>query len=228
MFIRQIYRDSMLFALALAPLLAALFFRFVIPIAEQAMCSYFHRPTILSDYYLLFDLFLGILTPSMVCVAASMVMLDEYDQKMVSYLAVTPIGKKGYIFSRLWIPVMFSFIESLLFLCFFSLTRWTVTMLLPVCILFAFSSVITALLIFTYSRNRVEGMALSKLSGLIMAGLVVPFFIKSNAAYLFLPLPSFWIAKLCLDMNYLLIIPALFFSLVWLWFLYIQFNKKFS
>jgi fluoroquinolone transport system permease protein len=62
-------------------------------------------------------------------------------------------------------------------------------------------SVAVAMLIVSFSHNRVEGMALAKLSGIMMLGLPVPFFLFSGAQYLFAPLPSFWIAKICLSEN---------------------------
>ena len=103
-FIRQITRDNMLWAVCLAPFITALLFRFGIPYAESLLCAYFQRQRILADYYLLFDLWLC-LTPSyMLCFASAMVMLTERDENMAGYMAVTPVGKTGYVLSRLIFP----------------------------------------------------------------------------------------------------------------------------
>ncbi len=67
----------MLWAVCLAPLLAAVFFRFGIPYAEQLLCDYFHRQVILAPFYLLFDLLISLITPFMFCYASAMVMLTE-------------------------------------------------------------------------------------------------------------------------------------------------------
>jgi len=67
LFIRQIARDSMLYAVCIAPLLCALFFRYAVPSIEALLCSYFSQTSILAEYYLLFDLFLIVLTPYMFC-----------------------------------------------------------------------------------------------------------------------------------------------------------------
>jgi fluoroquinolone transport system permease protein len=83
-----------------------------------------------------------------------------------------------------------------------------------------------ALFIFSFSRNRVEGMAIGKMSGLIFAGLVLPFFVLTDAQYLVAFLPSFWTAKLCLDDNSLLMLPALTVSLAWIWMLGRRFERK--
>ncbi len=87
-------------------------------------------------------------------------------------------------------------------------------------------SVIISLLIISYSHNRVEGMAMAKLSGVIFLGLPVPFFMSSDIQYLFSFLPSFWIGKLCLKENYLFVIPALMTSFLMMWAFYKRFEKK--
>ncbi|MHB8126552.1 MAG: ABC transporter permease [Desulfitobacteriaceae bacterium] len=226
MFIRQIAKDSMLYAVCIAPLLAASFFRFGIPYLESLLCGYFERPFILSGYYLLFDLYLAVLTPFMFGFASSMVILTEYDENIVSYMAVTPVGKKGYIVSRLVFPALISFLVSVILMSFFSLTKWPLLMKLITCMLTSSLSIPVSLLIVSFSHNRVEGMALAKLSGIILLGLPVPFFLFSGVQYLFSILPSFWIAKFCREDNLLFLIPALLTLFGWLWFMYGRFEKK--
>ena len=228
MFLSQIWRDNMLVAVCIAPLLAALFFRFGIPAIERVLCEYYNENTVLADYYLLFDLFLSILTPYMVCFASSMVLLTEYDENMSQYMAVTPVGKKGYFISRLIFPACVSFLVSALLMFCFTLTEWQPTMLVLVCFLSTLTSVAVSLLLVSFSHNRVEGMALAKMAGLFMMGIPVPFFLISKVQYLFSVLPSFWIAKLGLEQNFWIALPALLSSAVWIWLLYGKFKNKLS
>ncbi len=226
LFICQIWKDSMLIAVAAAPILAACFFRFGIPPIERILCGYFGRSPILTPYYLLFDLLLTIITPYMFCFASSMVMLTEYDENLSGYLSVTPVEKRGYVVSRLVFPAILSLFASLLLVHFFSLTAWTWGMLLIVCLLSSLLSISISLLLFSFSHNRIEGMAMAKLSGLLMLGLPVPFFLPANAQYLFSPLPSFWIAKLALEPNGLFLPPAIISLFLWLGLPYRKFKKK--
>lgn len=226
MFLRQIFKDSMLVAICFAAVLAALFFRFGIPRVERLLCGYFNLEAILADYYLFFDVLLAILVPYMLCFASAMMLLTEYDENLASYLAVTPVGKKGYVVSRLVFPAGLSFAVSVLMLRCFSLTAWTPWMLLSVCLLTSVTSVSLALLIFAFSHNRVEGMATGKLSGLMLLGLPAPFFLHTNLQYIFAPLPSFWIAKLSTEREVLLLLPALLSALVWIYILYKKFDGK--
>lgn len=226
MFILQIFKDSMLAAVCIAPVLTALFFRFGIPFAERILCGYFGKQVILANYYLLFDLFLSLVTPYMFCFASAMVMLTEYDENMAGYLAVTPVGKNGYAVSRLLFPAIISILASVLLIQWFSLTRWLFGMALITCLLTSLLSIAVSLLLFSFSHNRVEGMAMAKLSGLLMLGLPVPFFLSSNVQYLFSLLPSFWIAKLVLEHNALFLPPAMISLFIWLGLLYRKFNQK--
>ena len=226
MFIRQIRSDAMLVAVFVAPLLAACMFQFGVPRIESLLCDYFNKSAILSEYYLLFDLFLSVLTPYMFCFASAMVLLTEFDENMTTYMAVTPVGKKGYLLSRLGFPASIAFLVSLLLMQWFTLTPWKTVLIVVTCLLNCFLSIITALFIFSNSHNRVEGLAMGKLSGLIMLGLPVPFFLFSGIQYLFSFLPSFWIAKLCLEKNMVFAIPTIALSAIWLWALYRKFALK--
>ena len=228
MLIRQISKDSMLYAVIFAPLIAACIFRFGITYAETMLCNYFGKASILAGYYLLFDILIAILTPVMFSFASSMVILTEYDENITNYIAITPVSKRGYIVSRLVIPAALSFFASAILICLLSLTRWNIFMLLVTCILSSIISLIVSLLIVSFSHNRVEGMALAKFSGLIFLGLPISFFMFSDIRYLFSFLPSFWLGELCREENYLYVIPAKLTSFFMIWILYGRFNKKLS
>lgn len=225
-FIRQILSDKMLWAVCIAPLLTGVIFRFGIPYAEKLLSRYFDLQSILSGYYLLIDLFLCLITPYMFCYASTMVMLTEADVNMTAYMAVTPVGRRGYIVSRLVFPAVISFIVTVPLMLLFTLTVWPLWLLLITCLLTSAMSVAVSLLIFSFSHNKVEGMAMAKMSGLLMIGLVVPFFLLSDVQYLFAIFPSFWVAKLSVDANMLYLLPALATLTVWIWLLYRKFSSK--
>jgi fluoroquinolone transport system permease protein len=216
----------MLYAILAAPILAGFFFRFGIPQVEILLCDYFDRSAILSEYYLLFDLLLATLTPFMFCFASAMVMLTEMDENVVRYIAVTPVGKRGYLLSRLLLPAGISILVSIVILRFFSLTDLSLTIQIITCILTGILSIAVCLFILSFSHNRVEGMALGKLTGTIMLGLPVPFFLFTDMQYAVFFLPSFWIAKLGIEKNLIFAIPAGLISALWIWLLYGRFKRR--
>ncbi len=99
----------MLFFICLSPILAGVFFRFGIPLLERFFAERLHYGLHLDQYHVLFDLLLGALLPYMFCFASTMVMLTEYDERITGYLAVTPLGKRGYLLTRLGFPAFLSF-----------------------------------------------------------------------------------------------------------------------
>ncbi len=226
MFIRQIIKDSMLAAVCTGTVLTAFFIRLGIPAIENILCGYFGQIKVLKDYYLLFDLLLALITPYMLCFASAMMMLTEFDENMTNYLAVTPVGKRGYILSRLIFPAVIAFMVCVILVKWFSLTVWSNEMILLISLLTCTVSIAASLLLFTFSHNRVEGMAIGKLSGLLMLGLPVPFFLSSDVQYAFLVLPSFWIAKLCMMKDIKLMLPALLSVMIWIIIPYKKFNQK--
>lgn len=226
MLVRQITKDGMLIVVCFASILASFFFRFAIPVLEGILCIYFVKPSILAPYYRLFDIVLTLLPPYMLCFATAMVMLDEYDQNMTGYLAVTPVRKSGYIVSHLVVPACLSVLVSFVLVSLFHLNVWKAPILIGVSLLAGVSGFTVALFLFAFSRNKVEGMAMAKLSGLILLGLPVPFFMHSNWQYLFAPLPSYWVARFCLEGNVIFFLVALGWSLVYIPWFYCQVERK--
>ncbi|MFA7129897.1 MAG: hypothetical protein WC136_12055 [Sphaerochaeta sp.] len=216
MVFRQVRKDSMLIMVCFASVLAGLFFRFAIPRLETLLCTYFMKSSILEPHYRLFDLVLNLLAPYMLCFAASMVMLDEYDQNMTRYLSVTPLKKSGYIVSHLVIPAVLSTVVSMILVVAFHLTVWSFLDLVAVSIVSLLSAFSVALFIFTFSHNKLEGMAMAKLSGCILLGLPVPFFVQAELQYLFFAFPSFWIAKFSKEGHVVFFLVAFVLSLAYI------------
>ncbi len=226
MFFRQIRGDSMLYMMCFLPLLIAALFRFGIPFLEAQLTSVFQSDAVLTGYYLLFDLFLAVFAPYFLVFISAMVMLSEIDEHVAAYLAVTPVRRKGYIISRLVYPALLSAFVSAALLMLCALTDWTIWNVLLVSLLSVMLCVPVAMLVVTYSHNRVEGMALAKLSGLLLFGLPVPFFLTNGLQYLFAWLPSFWIAKVFQSGSYLGVLPAALLSAAWIWLQYRRFERK--
>ncbi len=225
-FMKQIWQDSMLIVICATPLVEAALFGYGIPAIENLLCAVLGRTSVLAEYYLLFDLVLAIITPYIFTFISAMVMLTEMDENLAAYMAVTPLRKKGYIISRLGFPTVIALVVSILLMSFFSLSPWTFNNILLVSLLASLISIPVAMLIVTFSHNRVEGMALAKMAGLILVGLPAPFFLRTGLQYLFSWLPSLWMAKAFVDASYWSVIPSVLVSCIWIWALYRRFERK--
>lgn len=226
--IRQLKQDAMLIIIALVPLLAGTFFRFTIPFIEKVITGYFGVDAILAPYYELVDLFLIILTPSMFNYVAAMVMLEETDDHLVSYLAVTPLGKTGYLLSRLGVIALISFLASILVSALFQLSNVNILMFICIALAGTVQGVIIALLIVTLSTNKVEGMAVGKMATFFTVGVLAPYFITGKIQYILSILPSYWMAKAIQSNNYLALLISILLGGLWITLLSKKFIKKIS
>lgn len=212
-------RDMMLFAACLVPILAGLLFRFAIPAAEAALTDWFQISAIISPYYALIDIFFAMLTPVVFCFVPAMISLEEADEKTAAYLFVTPLGKKGYLSARFGVPAVAAFLITVILLPVFKLTALSPAAILLFAAGGTQQGMIVALLILTLSSNKLEGMAVTKLSTLMILGAVIPFFIKDNLQYALLLFPSFWIGKAACENILIYMIPAFALSAIWIYFL---------
>lgn len=224
--IRQLKQDAMLIIIALVPLLAGTFFRFAIPFIEKLITGYFGADAILAPYYEVVDLFLIILTPSMFNYVAAMVMLEETDDHMVSYFAVTPLGKTGYLLSRLGVTGLISFPASILVSVLFQLSNVNILMFICIALSGTIQGVIIALIIVTLSTNKVEGMAVGKMTTLFTAGAFSPYFITGKMQYILSVLPSYWMARAIQSNNYLALLISILLGGLWIILLSKKFIKK--
>lgn len=219
-------RDMMLFAACLAPILAGLLFRFAIPPLETALTDWFHVTAIISPYYALIDIFFAMLSPVMFCFVSAMVSLEEADEKTAVYLFVTPLGKKGYLIARFCIPSVMAFLVTAALLPVFRLTPLSPADILLLLAGGTLQGIIIALLITTLSSNKLEGMAVTKLSALMLFGAAIPFFVETEVQYVISPLPSFWIGKAVVENKPFYMVAAFALSAIWIFVLLKRYLKS--
>ena len=219
-------RDMMLFAACFAPILAGLLFRFVIPLLETVLTNWFDTSAIISPYYKLIDVFYAMLSPTMFCFVSAMVALEEKDEKTAGYLFITPLGKLGYLTARFGISSVAALLVTTMLLPVFKLSPLSFIDIMLLAVSGTLQGIIIALLIVTLSSNKLEGMAVTKLSTLVIFGAVIPFFVEANIQYVLSPLPSFWIGKAIFENELLYMFPAILLSVVWISFLLKQYLRK--
>ena len=219
-------RDMILFAACLTPILAGFLFRFATPLLETALTGWLHTPEVLPPYYALIDIFFAMLSPVMFCFISAMVSLEEVDEKTAAYLFVTPLGRNGYLAARFCIPAVAAFLVTVVLLPIFKLTSLSLINI----VLFAaggtLQGTIIALLILTFSTNKLEGMAVTKLSSLMIFGAAIPFFNKHNIQYVISLLPSFWIGKAAFENKLFYMLPAITLSMIWIFVLFKRYLRK--
>ena len=213
-FFRQIAEDAMLAVLPFVPILMGVAFRFGVPALEQFLCARTGQAAILAPYYPLFDLLLSAMTPIMFTAAGALAILDEADSGMSRALVASPLGRNGYLASRVGVPALIATLYCVVITAVFSLSRPNamLTVLLSLCS--GALGVAVALMLPALARNRVEGMAISKLSGLVMLGLPAALLLPSPYQYAAGVLPTFWMTKLMMGGSSWNVLPALVTSIL--------------
>ena len=191
--IKTIFRDGLLIASLLGPLFLALFIRLAFP--WLAELSYDHLQLDLTLHYPFALSFLIMFTPMMVGTMTGLILLDERDEHMLNYYAVTPLGQTGYLLYRLLIPAFSSFIFSFLVLTLASLIELNYMAIFPVAVLAAFQAPLVAVLMGAFAGNKVEGLTLTKGLGFLFAGPAVGYLAPHPWNYSGAIFPPFWITE---------------------------------
>ena len=210
---KQIKSDPMMFAACFSPFIMGTLIKFGIPFLERI------TKFSLQAYYPIFDLLLSIMAPVLLCFAFAMITLEEIDDKVSRYFSITPLGKSGYLFTRLGVPSIISAVIAFIVLLLFSLEKLSIGMTICLALLGSVQAIIVSLMIITLSSNKLEGMAVTKLAALTLLGIPAPFFIDSYYQFLVGFLPSFWVAKALQNEEVLYFSIGLVVALVWYYFL---------
>lgn len=210
---KQIKSDPMMFAACFTPFVMGALIKFGIPFLERITDFSLH------EYYPIFDLLLSIMAPVLLCFAFAMITLEEIDDKVSRYFSITPLGKSGYLFTRLGVPSIISAIIAFIVLLLFSLEKLSIGMTICLALLGSVQAIIVSLMIITLSGNKLEGMAVTKLAALTLLGIPAPFFIDSYYQFSVGFLPSFWVAKAMQNEAVLYFSIGLMVALVWYYFL---------
>ena len=225
--VKQISKELMMIMLVISPFLVGIFFKFGVPLLESKVLERFGYGDVIKPYYELFSWLLAMLTGMMFAFVGGLVVLGEIDDGIAKYIMVTPPGEFGYLFSRIVFPAIISGAVTALILPFFSLAKLSVISLLVMVVSTVLCGIITAFLVVTISSNKVEGMAVGKISGLFGVTFFVPLFVKGTVKYLFVIFPMYHVGLWSEEGNVWYLILATVLFAVWAGTLYKLFRKKF-
>lgn len=227
----QIYRDQMLLLLCFAPFLAGIGIKLIIPLIGRILLKYLAFD--LAPYYLMADALIMVLGPSMIGMMVGLLMLDERDDGICVYLAVTPAGGKAYFVSRLLLPFVYSLAVNLVIISFCMLGGLPYLWLPAPAVLSSFSGILMAMMLVSIASNKVEGLAVSKLLGIILFGIPLAWFANSYLRIIGCLLPTYWIMDILImakngqTVKYILdFVPGMVCTSIWFVILYRIFVRK--
>lgn len=158
--LRQIMRDPIMAIMMLAPLFLIIVFKllvlFVIP--------FFVTRTgfDVSPYLHYIMVFVVIMCGAMLGIVTGFMMIDERDGKIAELMSVTPLGRAGYLFNRLFFASVMSIIYAVLSCYVLNVVELPLITVLFLSLLSALYSAIIGLLIFSCADDKVKGLTFAK------------------------------------------------------------------
>lgn len=152
----------------------------------------------LVPYYPLILTGLALLT-SIVIVGslASFLVLDELDAGTLTALRVTPLPQTTFFAYRAGTVVVITAAFVVTTMAFSGLLEYRmIPALIPIGLLAGIAAVVTMLLIVAVANNKIQGLAMVRVLGILIAGLpCLPWFIDNAWNVAFGVLPPYWAAK---------------------------------
>lgn len=219
---RVVLRDAIMLVLIPTPFLIGAAFHFLLPWLNHFLAQRF--ATTIENYYALTDGLMMLLSPILLTMSSAFLLLEESDEGISSYYQITPAGRLHYLMARVGIPSLWGFFCSVLIGLVFGLSAISFLNILAISFIATLFSCAVAMMIVSFATNRVEGLAISKLTGITLIGAFIPWFVTDSWRWIVGILPTFWLGRLTQGTSFgLNLFLGIVTSLFWIAF----FTKKF-
>lgn len=191
---KQLIREPMMLMLFIAPLLIFILFKLililVVPFALTSVNFEFEK------YFIYILAFVFVLTPGMLGIVTGFMMLDERDGKIAELMAVTPLGRSGYLFNRLSFAFVATLIYTFIGYYFVDIYEIPIYSLFLIAVLLGLFSSCIGILIFTISSDKVKGLTYAKGLNLVMLFCLADLLNEKWVTYLAMIFPTYWITEM--------------------------------
>ncbi|MED5812687.1 ABC transporter permease [Mycolicibacterium sp. 050232] len=194
--IRGTYRDPLLVMVVLAPVIWTSLVAILTPKVAQMLAERYdfdlvpYYPLVLTAFLLLTSIIIagGL---------GAFLLLDEVDAGTMAALRVTPVPMSTFFGYRAVTVMVVTTIYVIATLSFSGILEPGLTAaLVPIGLVAGLSAVVTLLLILALASNKIQGIAMLRALGMLIAGLpCLPWFIDSPWNLAFGVLPPYWAAK---------------------------------
>lgn len=221
---KQIFREKIMFLLFLLPLMLICLLKFVLMISPIYIKEYLNID--ITDYnsYILSVIFLMI--PALIGTVTGFMMLDDKDGKIYELMSVTPVGRDGYLYNRLFLPIMITFLYSFIIKSTIGIKLVSHEITLLISILLSIQTIIIGLILFDLADDKVKGLTYAKGIDFIMIFGLADLVDNEWVIYLAMLFPSYWITKLIENPSFSNIIISFCIHLLWLSIILARFYKK--
>ncbi|RNA69944.1 hypothetical protein [Alteribacter keqinensis] len=191
----SIWRDPFMIFVCLVPFIMVAIVKYALPAADDHLLT--ESTFQLSDHYHLIMTVIIAMIPLMIGMVAGFLFIDEKDEGILAYVAVTPFSKTGYLINRMLFPTLSGFMISLL--CTWLLRMEQLSSWAPLVLSLLLSSLMSPLVmvyLVSFAKNKVEGMAYAKLLSIVMALPIIPYAVGHKIAVLAYIVPLTWLMEM--------------------------------
>jgi len=190
--LKLIVRDSTL-VLALFGPLAIVLLLFFLPSLELLIQTKLNFD--LFPYRMAVVCFLSLIPGMLFAMIYGFIILDERDEDVIDFISITPLRKEGYLAYKLIMPMLLSSGFFLMIIYTNQLIQLNLNHAFGIAVMVALEAAIGTLFLVSFSENKVEGLAFSKLLGITYLPIPLVFLWDSGWHWMSAFLPPFWIAK---------------------------------
>lgn len=188
---RRVRRDAMLRWMIFLPILITFAIRLLLPEIITRLAAWVSIEV--HTYYLsLMSALFFVLVPFIWGMLSGFLLLDERDDRTLSALQVTPLHLSHYLLYRLALPSLLSVASTALLYPFAGLMTLPGTERLLLALAAAPLAPLIALLLAALAQNKVQGLAMTKASGLLILPALAAALVPFPWRWLFAPIPTFW------------------------------------
>jgi fluoroquinolone transport system permease protein len=187
---RAIRRDATLLMSMLAPLIIAVIARIGLPLLSDILIDKLNFD--LTEYYTLILSFVIVLIPFILGISSGLLLLDEKDENILTYITVTPMSREGYIFYKIISPMIVSAVSTLFAVIFIGIKEIDILKVIPVIIICSMEAPIIALVMVKFASNKIQGLVISKGIGFILLIPIAAYFIKIKWSLILGVFPTYW------------------------------------
>jgi fluoroquinolone transport system permease protein len=191
--IKFIARDPMLLMSFLAPFMLILLLRLVFPLLSDFV--FVKTGFQINSYYTISAITMVSVIPMLFGMVYAFILLDENDMHILQVISVTPAGKRNFLYMRMIVPALLSFIMVLFTIVLTNpvpTEGWLRTFYISV--LMAVQSPFVFLFIGSLAGNKIEGLALSKLYGIFLVAVPLGLLLHHPWNYFMFFSPLYWIS----------------------------------
>ena len=189
--IKFVGRDPMLLLAITTPIIIIILLKLLFPLISDYVLSLTGFQ--LDNYYTIVSLTILPVIPMLFGIVYAFMLLDENDTHILQVIAVTPAGKKNFLYMRMITPVIFSFLLVMISIIVTNpvpTEGWIRTTLIS--LILSLQAPFVFLFIGSLADNKVEGLAFSKLYGIFLIAVPLGLILHHPWNYLMFFSPLYW------------------------------------